>query len=45
MVVRKRRLGGPLVMADRIIQLKVEYIRVAVVLLPMEGGQQGQIME
>jgi hypothetical protein len=41
----KRRLGGSLVVADRIMQVKVEYIRVAFVLPPVEGEEQGQMME
>ena len=39
----EKRFGGPLVIADGILQIKIEYIRVAVVLLPVEGGKQGQI--
>ena len=47
MVVWKRRLGVAVVMVDRMVQVQVqvEYIRVALVLPPVEGEEQGQIAE
>ena len=40
----KRRLGGSLVIAGKMVKINIEYIRVPSVLLPVEGGEQGQIM-
>ena len=45
MLVRKRRLEGSLVLADGIVQIKVEYTGVDVVLLPVEGGKLEWITE
>ena len=45
MVVWKRRLGVAVVMVDRMVQVQVECIRVALVLPPVEGEEQGQIAE
>jgi hypothetical protein len=45
MVVGKRRLGGALVIMDEMVQVKVEYIMVALVLPPVEGEEQGQVVE
>ena len=45
MVVGKRRLGGAVVIKDERVQVNVEYIMVAVVLPPVEGEEQGQVVE
>ena len=45
MVVGKRGLGGSLVVVGEIVQVKVEYMSVALALPPVEDGEQGQIME
>ena len=45
MVVEKRRMGGAVVMEDEMAQVKVEYIMVALVLPPVEGEEQGQVVE
>ena len=42
-MVRKRRLGGSLIRVDEIVQIRVEYIRVDLMLPPVESGKQGQI--
>ena len=44
MVVGKRGLGGSLVIVGEIMQVKVEYRMVALVLPPVEGGEQEQIL-
>ena len=43
-MVGKRELGGSLVIVGEGMQVRVEYIRVGLVLPPVEGGEQGQIM-
>ena len=40
MAVGKRRLGGSLVIAGKMVKINIEYIRVPLVLLPVEGGEQ-----
>ena len=42
-VVRKRRLGGSLIRVDEIVRIRVEYIRVDLMLQPVESGEKGQI--
>ena len=43
-MVGKRGLGGSLVIVGGIVQVKVEYIMVDLVFIPVEGGEQGQTM-
>jgi hypothetical protein len=45
MEVGKKRLGGAVVITDEVVQLKVKYIGVALVLPSVEGEEQGQIVE
>ena len=45
MVVGKRKLGGTVVIEDEGVQVKVVYIQVVLVLPPVEGEEQGQIVE
>ena len=42
---RKRRSGGAVVIMDEMEQEKLEYIGVALVLPPVDGEEQGQIVE
>ena len=42
-MVRKRRLGGSLIRVDEIVQIRVEYIRVDLMLPPVESGEQGTL--
>ena len=44
-LVGKRGLEGSLVVVGKIVQVKVEYMSVALALPPVEDGEQGQIME
>ena len=44
MVVEKRRLESAVVIEDEIVKVKVEYIMVAMVLSPVEGEEQGQVL-
>jgi len=44
MVVGKRRLGGAVVIMDETGQVEVEDIEVDLVLPPVEGEEQGQIV-
>ena len=43
--VEKRRLGGAVVIEDKMVKVKVEYIMVNMLLPPVEGEEQGQLME
>ena len=45
MGVEKRRLGDAVVIEDEVVQAKVEYIVVVLVLPPVEGEEQGQVVE
>ena len=42
-MVRKRRLRGSLIRVDEIVRIRVEYIRVDLMLPPVESGEKGQI--
>ena len=43
-MVGKRRLGGAVEIMDEMVQVKVEYIGVALVLPPVEGEEQQEIV-
>ena len=45
MVVEKRRLGGAVMIEGEMVNIEVEYIMVAVVLPPVEGEEQGQVLK
>ena len=42
-MVWKRRLRGSLIRVDEIVRIRVEYIRVDLMLPPVESGEKGQI--
>ena len=44
-MVEKRRLGGALMIEDEMLSVKVEYIMVDMVLPPVKGEEQGQVLE
>ena len=43
MVVEKRRSGGAVMIDDEMV--RVNYLMVAMLLLPVEGEEQGQVLE
>ena len=43
--MEKRRLGDAVVIEDEVVQAKVGYIVVVLVLPPVEGEEQGQVVE
>ena len=45
MVVEKRRSRGAVMIYDEILRLRVDYLMVAKVLPPVEGEEQGQVLE
>ena len=44
-MVEKRRLGGAVMIEDEMVMVMVEYIMMAMVLSPVEGEEQGQVLE
>ena len=45
MVVEKRRSGGAVMIDDEMVRVRVNYLMVAMVLPPVEGEEQGQVLE
>ena len=45
MVVGERGLGGAVMIEDEMVRVRVGYIMVAMVLPPVEGEEQGQVVE